>query len=340
MKRSDCNVRSKYKAQSDPMETNRSNTQKPSTITAEQEGIIFDIKHYAIHDGPGIRTTVFLKGCPLSCQWCANPESQKLSPEIMFDESLCVQCGSCASLCPHNAIEFNSNQRLFRRSVCTGCGECAGACVFDAVELCGNPISVRTLWDKVKDDRAFWDRSNGGVTLSGGEPLLQARFTGAFLRWCRERNVHTAIETCGQVSEESFRKILSFVDFVIFDYKLADSAKHKKYTGMSNGLITKNLMTLLKSSKKILIRMPLVPGINDAPEDLRKIGDLLSCTKPGVKLELLAYHQLGQGKYNKLGMEYLMKGVASPTSDQVQVALGVLAQYNLCLVAPAKGGQN
>ena len=314
--------------------------QNSSIITAEQEGMIFDIKHYAIHDGPGIRTTVFLKGCPLSCQWCANPESQKLSPEVMFDESLCVQCGACVNICPHNAIEFSGNQRLYHRSICTGCGKCARACVFDAVELCGYPISVRTLWDRIKDDRAFWDQSNGGVTLSGGEPLLQSGFAGEFLRWCQDHKVHTAIETCGQVSEDAFSRILSLVDFVIFDYKLANSAKHKKYVGKSNEMITKNLLTLLKSSKEILIRMPLVPGINDAPEDLRKIGDLLSRAKPGVKLELLSYHQLGQGKYRKLGMDYLMKNVTSPTSDQVQVALGVLAQYNLCLVALAKGGPN
>ena len=340
MKRSECKVPSKYKSQRALMEINRSNIQNSSTTAAEQEGILFDIKHYAIHDGPGIRTTIFLKGCHLSCQWCANPESQQLSPEIMFDESLCRQCGACASLCPHNAIEFNGNQRLFHRSVCTGCGKCVGACLFDAVELCGYSISVRSLWDKIKDDRVFWDRSNGGITLSGGEPLLQSKFAGAFLRWCRERNIHTAIETCGQVSEDVFNKMLSLVDFIIFDYKLADSAEHEKYTGKSNERITKNLMTLLKSPKEILIRMPLVPGVNDAKEDLRKIGDFLSCAKPGVKLELLAYHKLGQGKYKKLGMEYLMRGVTSPTWDQLQFALDVLAQYNLSLVAPGKVGRN
>ena len=303
--------------------------ERSKPMIKKDQGIIFDIKHYAIHDGPGIRTTVFLKGCPLRCQWCANPESQQLTPEIMFDETLCQQCQACAVVCPNNAIEFKDNYRLYDRTACSACGQCARVCTFDAVELCGYSIDIPDLWKQIKDDRAFWDRSGGGVTLSGGEPLVQHDFAQDFLSLCQEKYVHTAIETCGHVPESHFKRVLAVVDLVIFDFKLENTERHKAVIGTSNQRIKNNLLQLLGSDKEALIRMPLIPGCNDTLEQVRNICLFLEKARKGVSFEILPYHRLGEKKYVRLGRSYELSGTCPPNAAQLKKIATVVDKFDL-----------
>ncbi|MBI5582145.1 MAG: glycyl-radical enzyme activating protein [Deltaproteobacteria bacterium] len=303
-------------------------------------GVIFDIEHYAIHDGPGIRTTVFMKGCPLKCRWCANPESQNTQPEILYNRNLCTLCGECVQACPTGSISIVAGQRLLDRRSCDACSRCVDVCQQDALEICGYSLDLQSAWNRIRDDLIFWDRSGGGVTLSGGEPLMQPEFTLKFLDFCRQNKVHTVVETCGQVPEEHLRSILPVVDIVLFDYKTASPDKHKQHTGVSNEQITRNLIALLKGPSEVLVRMPLVPGINDSMEDLMAVGDLLSRTRPGAKFELLPYHRLGEGKYEKLGRNYMLKEVTPPTLDLLEAAMDVLSGYGLSLITPRIGDQN
>ncbi len=301
-------------------------------MLTDDQAVIFDIKSYAIHDGPGIRTTVFLKGCPLRCQWCANPESQNLAAEVLFDGSKCTLCQKCADVCSHEAITFISGCRHYNHNRCRGCGLCGQACDADALELCGYKVDVKTLWQKTKDDRAFWDRSGGGVTLSGGEPLLQYKFVGGFLSHCKSNYVHTAIETCGHVPELHLKAVLPYVDLFIFDLKAENAAHHEGLTGKSNERIKKNLETILVSPVDVLVRMPLIPGLNDTLAELRSVGGVLENLKPGVPLEILGYHRLGIGKYERLGKTYTLSDIKAVTSVQLAEAKAHLKEFDLTLV--------
>jgi pyruvate formate lyase activating enzyme len=264
-------------------------------------GIIFDIKKYAIHDGPGIRTTVFLKGCPLHCWWCHNPEGLSLQKELFFNPKKCLDdCTDCIAACPNQAITQHNTSISIHKDKCRLAGECAEACPTEALKIIGREIDVDELMKEIKKDLIFYRNSNGGVTFSGGEPLVQTEFLDALLERCRAQDIHTAVDTCGYAPFKNFEKIMDKVDLFLYDLKMMNEEKHIKSTGASNKLILDNLKKLGKSGKKIYIRIPLIPDVSDSDENAQKTARLLR-TIPGInRLNLLPYHKAGTQKYHNL----------------------------------------
>lgn len=297
-----------------------------------ENGIIFDVKRYAIHDGPGIRTTVFLKGCPLRCQWCANPESQKKAPEIAYLASECIGCGECAANCPEQAVAFDSGRPLRDIDKCVTCGRCAEQCPAEALQLMGRRTTVDGVFDDIMADQPFWDRSGGGVTLSGGEPLMQLGFAAALLRRCRENYLHTVLDTCLHVPTPSLETVYADVDLFLCDLKLMSASRHRAFTGFTNELILQNMTLLLKSGKDVLVRRPLIPGINDDADELNALGKYLQSLRPGVQLELLPYHRLGISKFDRLGREYRLAKIKPPTEEEMSAATQMLATYDIEMI--------
>ncbi|MBN1270690.1 MAG: glycyl-radical enzyme activating protein [Candidatus Aminicenantes bacterium] len=264
------------------------------------EGIIFDIKRYAIHDGPGIRTTVFMKGCPLNCLWCHNPEGKSPEPELIYFPKKCREtCRLCIEACPENALSKNGTVK-FDQSRCRRCGTCADACVYEALELAGNTKTAEEVVGEVRKDKIFFDESGGGVTFSGGEPLMQPEFLEDMLDRFKQLGIHTAVDSCGYAPSDVIERIARKADLFLFDIKIIDEKKHKKYTGVSNELIIENLNKLLNMKCAVWIRIPLIAGINDGPDDIKAIAAYLSSLKPIERVSLLPYHRAGTGKEDKL----------------------------------------
>jgi len=278
-----------------------------------KKGIIFDIKRYAIHDGPGIRTTAFFKGCPLRCLWCCNPESYKMAPEIVYTENRCIHCGSCQMVCPNNAIKISKNKLEIIRENCKGCGICAIECPANALELSGKPYSVNELLAEVEKDSTFYQQSEGGITVSGGECTMQSEFLLSFLKKCKENYLHVTLDTCGFVEWNIFKEIIKHADLVLFDVKIINEEQHIKYTGKSNKLILENLNKLSKIGIPIIIRIPLIPGFNDSEKEMNAMADTVSKLKNIQEVNILPYHRLGESKHTRLGNEYKMKNTNPPT---------------------------
>lgn len=272
------------------------------TLT-ESQGIVFDVKHFAVHDGPGIRITIFLKGCPLRCEWCHSPESQNPVPEILIHQDRCIGCGRCLEVCKLGAI---SSPGAIDRIKCNLCGECADACCAGALELLGKKMTIDQLMEIVEKDRELLISSGGGVTLSGGEPMMQSGFAVELLRRFKETGYHTALDTSGYTTWEKLRQALEYTDLVLFDLKHMDSLKHKQHTGVSNDLIFENLRKTSKNGNCIWIRVPLIPRINDDEENLRELSDFVKRLEVG-RTYILPYHTLGVAKYAALDREYELK---------------------------------
>ena len=252
---------------------------------------IFDIQRASFVDGPGIRTTVFFKGCHLRCKWCHNPESQNPHPEIMVHKSKCTGCGKCAEICPHHLAK------------CDVCGKCVAACPAGARQIYGYAKSIEDIVAEVKKDKAFYEPSGGGVTVSGGECMLQIDALTELLAKCKENGIHTAVDTAGDVPWAYFEKILPFTDLFLYDVKCFDEDLHKKYVGVSNQQILANLQGLLRAGAAVLVRIPIIGGVNDTEEEMRAICQFLkSCSAP-VRVELLPYHAMGEHKYAAIGRE-------------------------------------
>ena len=260
---------------------------------------IFDIERNSYVDGPGIRTTVFFKGCNLRCAWCHNPESQSPKPQMMFYKNKCTGCGKCKEKCP-NHLES-----------CELCGKCTLYCPHDAREICGKEYTVDEVMREILKDKAFYDHSGGGVTFSGGECMLQIDFLEEILKTCKENGIHTAVDTAGHVPYEYFERILPYTNLFLYDVKCYDSEKHKKYTGVRNELILENLKKLLATGKSVWVRIPIIPTVNDTVEESQRIKAYISsCGKP-EKIELLPYHAMGEHKYAAINRESHMFPIPS-----------------------------
>ncbi|TSA37069.1 MAG: glycyl-radical enzyme activating protein [Porphyromonadaceae bacterium] len=276
-----------------------------------QQGRLFDIQHFGVHDGPGIRTLVFFKGCPLRCLWCCNPESHSPDEQIRYVDFKCKACFQCVNVCPYQGITPLDESVKIDFVQCTTClkKSCLDACNHGTLNLTGYTISAEKLIKIIGKDSAFYRNSGGGVTFTGGEPLSQPEFLGKILRKCKKAGIHTAIETCGYCSQAVLKEIIPLVDLFLFDIKIIDPEKHRKYTGKSNQLILENLTYLSTQKKRIIIRFPLIPGITDTDQNINDV--ILLLKKLGlVEIDLEPYHGLGIAKYEELGMEYLLHGIA------------------------------
>ncbi len=295
----------------------------------------FNIQRYSIHDGPGIRTTVFLKGCPLSCPWCHNPESHSPDPEIGIQPGRCIQCGSCLEVCSFAPAMGPEGFRPVIPSRCVRCGQCAEACPSGARELIGRTVTVQEIMEEVERDLPFYEESGGGVTFSGGEPLMQPEFLLACLRAAWDRGIHTAVDTSGFAPEEMILEVASWTNLFLYDLKILDDARHRKYTGVSVTPILENLRALDAANTQIWLRIPLIPGINDDPSNLEALGGFLSSLERKHSVYLLPYHPLGSDKYRRMGRENPFGCSKAPTPEMLEEAARV---FQACGFEVHQGG--
>ncbi|MCL6087492.1 MAG: glycyl-radical enzyme activating protein [Actinobacteria bacterium] len=293
-------------------------------------GNIFNIDRYAVHDGPGIRTNIYLKGCPLRCLWCCNPEGQKQGKEVIKYADKCISCGQCESVCKDGAIKRVNDDYVFNKNLCTSCLKCVDVCPSGSMAYYGKIVTSKEIVDLCKKDKQYYERSGGGITLSGGEPTQQYEFSAEVLYLCKEDGIGTAIETCGFSSWENYNKVLEFTDYVLFDLKSLNETKHKKFTGVSNDLILLNLKKTIEAKKKIFIRLPLIPGLNDSIDEIKEIGQYLK-ELDGTILEvnLLPYHEYGVNKYKDLQIDYSLKNIKVRPAKYYDMLKYELEKYDL-----------
>ena len=281
-------------------------------------GMVFDIKTFAVHDGPGIRTTVFLKGCDLQCKWCHNPEGIAAHPQLVQFQANCIGCGACLRNCPRGAVSLSGEGVVIDRAVCDDCGECAVECYAEALVMSGRPQTAREVFAEVAKDRAFYDNSGGGMTLSGGEPLAQPQFARVLLTLAREAGIATCVDTSGHAEWPAVEALIPLTDLWLYDVKTVDPDAHERYTGASSDLSLGNLRRLSERGARMIVRVPVVPQYTAAPENIAAIADLARATPAVESVELLRYHPLGESKYASIGMDYALAGLQPPTHEEMQ----------------------
>jgi len=290
-------------------------------------GVIFDLQRYSIHDGPGIRTLVFMKGCPLRCLWCDNPESQNLDNEIIYIETNCIKCGRCVVACRTGAIS-PSTLRITNK-MCTNCWACSQICPADARRVAGRQVTVHQVLGEIEKDRLFYRASGGGVTVGGGEPTMQCEFVTSLLTECQRRNIHTAIETCGYARWSRLERILQHLDLVLFDIKSMDPEEHVRLTGVSNEPVLRNARRIASYAIPVIIRVPIIPGYTDSQSNIESIAKFATGLRTVTQIELLPYHQLGERKYEWLGREYPLRRVEPPTQEHMESLGEIIMQHGL-----------
>jgi pyruvate formate lyase activating enzyme len=293
--------------------------------TAAQEtpsGVVFDIQHFSLHDGPGIRSTVFFKGCPLACRWCGNPESQRQEAQLMYFTHLCAACGNCVKICPNRAMSHVGDSVRFNPSLCTACGACVPGCLRGARQVSGKRLSLREISDEVRQHWRLFQQSGGGVTVSGGEPLAQRDFLFALLRELHdEAGLSTCLDTCAKAPWPVLERMLPHLDLVLLDIKHIDDENHREWTGSGNADILFNARKLAERRCAVLVRVPLIPEFNDADAELYDIADFLAET--GLRrVEIMPYHALGLGKYRALGKDYALSVTAKSRVPEAVDILG------------------
>ena len=296
----------------------------------EATGVIFDIQKFSVHDGPGIRTTVFLKGCPLRCQWCSNAESMNPGPELGILRNLCDNCGKCVAACPEGAINFGAGHIIqIDRRKCTACGECVNVCPADALTIYGKQITVEETFKEVCRDRSFYETSGGGVTVSGGEALRQADFVVALFKKCREAGIGTCLDTTGFASPDTLKEVLAFTDYVLYDIKHMDTVCHKSFTGVPNELILSNARVVAASGVPMLCRTPLIAGANDSHDNITATAQFVKTLGDSVAVELLPYHRFGKAKYQTLDRPYPGKAFTTPSPEQLEAARRIFEEHGV-----------
>ena len=293
--------------------------------------MIFNIQKCSVHDGEGIRTIIFFKGCPLHCKWCANPESQSYKKQITEFPRKCIGCGMCKSVCDQNAIVECDGKLMIDRERCNGCMKCAEFCFAESKTICGKDMEVEELFEEIRKDKFFYDHSGGGVTFSGGEALTQPELLTKLATKCRSNRINTTIETCGCGNFEKFSEALPFIDYMFFDLKHMDSEKHKELTGAGNEMILENLKAMQQFNIPCTIRTPVIPGINDSEQNIRATAEFIKDLPCVKEYELLPYHDFGVSKYAALGIDYELSDIETP-SDEHMMDLTRIANSVLQLV--------
>ena len=299
----------------------------------ERKAFIFNKQKYNMYDGPGVRTLVFFKGCPLRCKWCSNPEGLERKYQIMFKPTTCVSCGSCVPVCPQKIHSISSSgEHIIDRSIdCIGCGQCVEACVPDALKVAGEQVPISELLEYVEQDRAFYDQSGGGVTLGGGEVTSQPEAAINLQQACKQEGLHTAIETCGYTKKETILRFAEYVDLFLFDLKHIDPDRHFELTGVRNEMILENLEELIMKRNHVKVRMPMLKGINDSEAEIRGVIEFLKPFREFKNFEgidLLPYHKLGVNKYVQLGMDYPIEGDPSLDDADLDRIEGWIREYD------------
>ncbi|MCX6305034.1 MAG: glycyl-radical enzyme activating protein [Bacteroidetes bacterium] len=302
----------------------------PSDVNSPGHGLVFDIKRYAINDGPGIRVVVFFKGCNLHCAWCHNPEGISAGVEKMYSPAKCIKCGTCVAACPVMAISMHAEGIRTDRDLCTLCARCADVCPTKAIEMSGKSMPVSEIIEIIEKERPFFDQSGGGVTFSGGEPLVHSKMLIELLDACGERGIHRAVDTAGHINSATLMEVARRTDLFLYDLKMMDPILHEKWTGVTNDLVLRNLRMLCEAGSPVIIRIPLIAEVNDAPENIRQTAEFIASLAGEPKeVHLIPYHAIAQHKYAKLGKNEAFVRLEEPGRKSLERIAGFFAEYGI-----------